>query len=110
MQEMDRETLTKFHKPDQRLAEVQDREAKAGSERERGEIRRDYYREVRAEAEATGEGRRYADRRDMMNTGRRGEPIGALGPSLDQVAAAAERPVTRTRRGRSWAIGWERKK
>jgi hypothetical protein len=67
---VDRETLTKFHQPDRRLAEVQDRERKAGSERERREIRRNYYREVRAEHEAAGEGRKYADRRDMANTGR----------------------------------------
>lgn len=111
--EMDRETLTKFHQQDRRLAEVQDKEKRASSEAERREIRRGYYREVRAENEAAGEGRRYPDRRDMMNNGRRDVPIGALGPSQDAVAAAAERPPARfgrTTRGRSWAIGWERKR
>ena len=69
-EEMDRETLTKFHKPDERLARVREKEQKAGSERERREIRRDYYREVRAEMERSGEGRKYADRSDMSNGGR----------------------------------------
>jgi hypothetical protein len=80
---MDRETLTKFHQPDQRLAEVQDKRGKAGSERERREIDRVYYREKRAEAEAAGEGRKYADRRDMVNNGRKDRPVGKLGPSPD---------------------------
>jgi hypothetical protein len=78
---MDRETLSKFHQPDRRLAEVKDKEARAGSERERREIRRDYYRSVRAEMEASGEGRKYADRRDMVNNGRRDRPVGQLGGS-----------------------------
>ncbi len=77
---VDRETLTKFHQPDRRLAEVQDKQRKARSEKERREIRREYYREVRAEHEAAGEGRRYEDRRDMANTGRpdRGAQYGMI--------------------------------
>jgi hypothetical protein len=71
---IDRETLTKFHQPDRKLLEVQDRERKAGSEKERREIRRDYYRQGRAEQERNGEGRKYADRRDMVNNSRKDRP------------------------------------
>jgi hypothetical protein len=76
---MDRETATRWHQPDRKLAELQDKEKKAGSEREVREIRRAHYREGRAEQERNGEGRKYADRRDMMNNGRRDRGVGQLG-------------------------------
>lgn len=109
MDEIDRETRTLFHQPDRRLAEVQDRMATA-SPSEKREIQRGYYREVRAEAEAAGEGRKYADRRDMMNNGRPDRPIGMLGPTVDEVKARTETPTAKASRGRLFAIGWEPKR
>lgn len=109
MDEIDRETRTKFHQPDRRLAEVQDRERRAGSERDRRAIRREYYREGRRAQEDAGEGRKYADRADMV-TGGRDNPIGMRGPSADEVHAMKERGPQPVRRGRSWAIGWEPKR
>jgi hypothetical protein len=74
--EMGREELTRWHQPNETLAKVQDAEKRAGSESERRGIRREYYRAERAQQEANGEGRKYAERRDMANNGRKDIPTG----------------------------------
>lgn len=108
---MDRETLSRFHQPDRRLAEHVDKRESLDAAGKR-EIDRAYYREKRAEMEANGEGRRYADRRDMANTGRRDRPVGMLGPTPEAKAEQVIRTnVDKPRaRGRLFSIGWEPKK